>query len=341
MLALRWTGLGCVGLEDVPRPRLVAAEDVRVAVEYAAVCTTSDIYITRGVFGGQPPRTLGHEVAGVVAETSSGVGRLRPGDRVVLEPTVACGTCPPCREGDSHLCPNRRFPGLGLDGGCAEEMVAPERNWVPVPDGLPSREACLAEPLACVLHALDRLGPQPGWKVGIVGGGLSACLFLLALVREGVRPEDVLVGGRRGAALDSCSGAGAKVVDTSEIDFSAACRAVFAPKGPDVIILQMADERLLDGALDAVARKGTLFLYDYMRTADTFGFGRMQLRELSVLTATGCPDTMERALRMMADRTVDVRPLITQEFDKADALKAWEATCAGHPGHIRSIIRFS
>jgi threonine dehydrogenase-like Zn-dependent dehydrogenase len=107
--------------------------------------------------------TLGHEVAGVLAD----------GRAVALEPLSPCGHCDYCVLGDYGMCRAGAgmVHGVGLDGGMAEEILVPERCIVPLPSGVRVEDACLVEPLAVAAHGLRRLPLDSRSRVAIVGAG--------------------------------------------------------------------------------------------------------------------------------------------------------------------------
>jgi threonine dehydrogenase-like Zn-dependent dehydrogenase len=131
---------------------------VRVRVKAAGVCG-SDLHLLGSVQG----ITLGHEIAGITDD----------GTPVAVEPMSPCGHCGPCRAGDCNLCLEgvRMFHGVGLDGGMADEMRVPARALVPLPAGLPLRDASLVEPLAVVVYALRRARLRATQRVVVIGGG--------------------------------------------------------------------------------------------------------------------------------------------------------------------------
>src|SRR5437773_1929183 len=100
--------------------------DALVRVLSSGVCGT-DVEIFRGNTSVAPGRVLGHEGAGVVLEAPAESG-LEPGAPVVIDPTIACGTCPICREGLPNLCPHGGLLGRELDGVFADEAAVPAAN---------------------------------------------------------------------------------------------------------------------------------------------------------------------------------------------------------------------
>jgi len=340
MIALRWRGIDDVALEEIEPPALTETYDVKVRVAWAAVCT-SDIHIAKGNFGHEFPRTLGHEVAGTVVETGTDVRALSPGDLVALQPTIFCGECASCKNDDWHLCPNRKFIGLHSDGGFAEEIVAPEPNWVKLPPGMSLRDACLAEPLACVLHAVEVMRATARSRLVIAGAGPSAFLFVQVLKSMGIKPEHMLVSGRRDERLKIIREAGVRAVDVRREDFDGAVREHFAGVGPDIFVDLTGDGELLAASLDQLVRKGTLFIYDYMGASIPFDFGRLQLREIRILTSTGCPGTMAKAVDLIASSRIALEPMITHECEGREALKAFRHAMKKDQSHVKSVIRFA
>jgi L-iditol 2-dehydrogenase len=327
-----------VEVRDVPTPSLKGSADVRIGVKSAGICMT-DLAILKGAFGGTTPRILGHEVAGEVLETGSAVRELKVGDRVALQPTISCGQCPACQEGNWHLCPNRRFVGLDVDGGYAEHLVVPSANCVKIPPEVSFRDACMVEPVACVLHAVRCFGALPRGVI-ITGAGSSAYLFAKVLISMGVPLEKILVSGRRDARLAIMEDLGVHTLDARHESLGERSIAVFGKGGPDVLVDQTGDPDLLKASLDIIARKGTLFIYDFLGAEIPFHFGMLQLREITIRTSTGCPGTIPQALALMASRQVDVSPLITHVFPQSGMKEAFLQLSEKAPAHIKSIIEF-
>ncbi len=160
----------CEGREirvvELPEPK---GGGVRVRVKSAGVCG-SDLHMLGQVQG----ITLGHEIAGITDD----------GTPVAVEPMSPCGRCEPCLAGDYNLCLDGvgMFHGVGLDGGMADEIRVPARALVPLPSGLPVRDASLVEPVAVVVYALRRAGLRANQRVVVIGGGTIG-LCAVAAVR--------------------------------------------------------------------------------------------------------------------------------------------------------------
>lgn len=340
MQALIRSGANKVIMTDVREPAIAADNEVLLRVAAAGVCAT-DLAISGGAFGGIVPRILGHEVAGIVKKVGRGVSEVVPGDKVVIQPTVSCGQCPACLDKNPHLCPTRQFIGLDRDGGFAEWLCVPAGNLVKVPDSIPARDTCLAEPVACVLHALDCLGTIPRNGVIIAGAGFSAFLFVQAFITAGVEPEKIIVSGRRKKRLEIIAALGAYTVDARKDSLADRARRIFGEAGgADVFIDQTGDSSLLRQSLDMLKRRGFLFIYDFTGHDIPFNFGAMQLREITIKTSTGCPDTINRALQLMENGKINVSSAVTHVFGGGELDRAFATLTDRNPEHMKSVIEF-
>jgi D-arabinose 1-dehydrogenase-like Zn-dependent alcohol dehydrogenase len=158
---------------EIPLP---GPGQVRIRVQACGVCH-SDVFTKEGLWPGIVyPRVPGHEIAGVIDETGTGVTQWKKGQRVgVGWHGGQDGTCLPCRRGDFGNCTNLKVCGISYDGGYQEYMVAPVEALAHMPDSLDAAEA---GPLMCAgvttFNALRHSGALPSDLVAILGiGGLG------------------------------------------------------------------------------------------------------------------------------------------------------------------------
>ncbi|MGW3301556.1 NAD(P)-dependent alcohol dehydrogenase [Streptomyces rubiginosohelvolus] len=164
--------------------RPVGEFDILIDIKFAGICH-SDIHQARDGWGeGIFPMVPGHEIAGIVAETGSGVTRFKVGDRVGVGCMVdSCGQCDACLMGrEQHCAEGNTQTYNALDrsgeptyGGYSTHLVVTEKFAVSIPDGIALDEAA---PLLCAgittYSPLKRWGAGPGKKVAVVGlGGLG------------------------------------------------------------------------------------------------------------------------------------------------------------------------
>ncbi|WP_460356126.1 alcohol dehydrogenase catalytic domain-containing protein [Mycobacterium sp. ZZG] len=149
---------------------------VRISVAACGVCGT-DREFRAGHFPGlQWPVTLGHEVAGTVAEVGDGVQDFAAGDRVAVGWFGGnCNRCVPCRKGLFMQCERLQVPSWHYPGGYAESMTAPATALARIPDGLSFVEAA---PMGCAgvttFNGLRHTRAKAGDLVAVLGvGGLG------------------------------------------------------------------------------------------------------------------------------------------------------------------------
>ncbi|WP_370500476.1 alcohol dehydrogenase catalytic domain-containing protein [Mycolicibacterium sp. jd] len=161
-----------VEVDTLPPP----AGHVRIDVAACGVCGT-DREFRAGHFPGlQWPITLGHEIAGTVAELGDGVEEFAVGDRVAVGWFGGnCNRCVPCRRGFFMQCERMQVPSWQYPGGYAESVTAPATALARIPDGLSFVEAA---PMGCAgvttFNGLRRTRAKAGDLVAVLGvGGLG------------------------------------------------------------------------------------------------------------------------------------------------------------------------
>jgi len=179
MKILRWYGPEQLQLDEVEIKSLGAGE-VLVKIGAATTCGTDFKTFKRG----HPrliktvPAPFGHEMAGTVVHMGEGVEGFQNGDRVVVGNSAPCGKCFYCQRESFSLCEALLF----LNGAYAEYIVVPAPivrvNLHKIPPELPFATAALAEPLACVLNAFEKVSPQKGESVALIGAGPMGVLFV-------------------------------------------------------------------------------------------------------------------------------------------------------------------
>jgi 2-desacetyl-2-hydroxyethyl bacteriochlorophyllide A dehydrogenase len=178
---------GQVTVETVADPS-PAAGQVIVEVHRCGICGTD-----RHLVAGDHPFAVypvipGHEVAGRIAAVGEGVTQnLRVGQLVAVDPSRSCGYCEQCRAGWPNLCPRKGGHGSRLPGGVAEFVAVDGASCEPFADDFDPALAALTEPLSCVLHGLDNLGPVIGQRALVYGAGPIGLMMCVLLAQSGVR----------------------------------------------------------------------------------------------------------------------------------------------------------
>jgi NADPH:quinone reductase-like Zn-dependent oxidoreductase len=285
-----------------PKPGHVA-----VAIK-AASLNHLDLWLAHGAQNVPPPRVIAADGAGVIR--ASGDGRWKPGDEVVIFPTVCCWECEQCRAGENVYC--ERFGVLGehTDGTACELLHVDARSVFPKPQALSWHEAG-AFPLTFLTAwrmLTTRARLRPDETVLVIGAGAGVSVAAIAIARHiGAR---VLATSRSEAKRKRALELGADAVFDSS-GFSAAVRQATGD-GVDVVFEHVGPATLSE-SLRSLARGGRI-----VTCGSTSGvkaevsMPRLFFRHLSVLGSTmGNASEFEAVLKAI-DR--GMRPVVDRVY---------------------------
>ena len=183
MKAALLTRLCQIEIGEVPEPKLTAPRDVLLRVDAVGVCGSDVHYYKTGRIGAAVvkfPFVMGHEFAGTIEETGGEVRGLQPGQRVAIDPLVACGHCDQCQGGRLNTCCNQRFMGNPgeLSGALAEYLVLPADCCHPIPESMTAGQAAMIEPFSIGVHAQRLAQMDSGATLAILGSGpIGLCVL--------------------------------------------------------------------------------------------------------------------------------------------------------------------
>ena len=336
MRALVYDGPEQLRLEEradpVPGPR-----EVVVAVHASGICG-SDVHGYLGTTGRRPPGVvMGHEAAGVVSRVGEGVDGVAPGDHVTLRSILPCLLCDQCRHGWPNVCANRRGLGMHLDGAYADAVVVPEDGLLLLPPDLPLPEAALIEPLAVAMHAVDITPFALLDTVAIVGAGSIGLLTLLAARLRGA--GRVLVTDRSAHRLQMARALGATdAFDVTRVDAAAAILDATGGRGADVVFEAVGSTPTVDQSVRAARLGGQVTWIGNSDPRVELGMQDVVTKELTLRGAYGYVDEFDRAARAIADRRVEVRPLIERTALLEDAVELFGELAHGRLDAVKVVL---
>ena len=327
MQGIVFHGEGHWGLEKLPVPKIQALDDVLLKVDRASVCGT-DIHILSTPAGhpATPGSILGHEYVATVVEAGEGVRDLQPGDRVVIDPNITCGTCEYCRLGMSNACANMTTLGIFRHGGLAEFSLAPARALHRINRDVPLDRAMLAEPLSCVLHAFEKTALVPGESIAILGAGPIGLLFAMLFRAAGagkiliVEPVEFR---RRMAEQFGVDYA----LDPKAGDMAAQVKAV-TRIGADVVV--DAAGTLLPEAVNLVRRGGRVLLFGMNQHADRqVNQYTVTRHEISILGSFIQRTSFPKVVKILEAGLLPVERLVTHRLTLGEVHTGLEAMKQG------------
>lgn len=318
-----------IAVEQVPDP-VPGPGEALVRVAAAAICH-SDIRVYLGQKHARPGVIPGHEIAGTIAALGPDTpAALREGDRVVVCPIVACGSCGFCLSGRRHRCPDRLTLGYQEHGGLAEYVLAPAGivslgHLIPVPDDLALERACMTEPLACVLNSLEACAVSVGGSLAVIGAGPMGLFHVLLAQRMGV--TTIVVSEPDEARARSALAAGAtEVIDPRSADLARTVLERTGGLGADAVVVSAGLPQVLDQALAAVRKQGVINLFAGFppNTSVPFDPNAVHYSEVWLTgTQNASPEQYRRVMHLLR-RMPEIDAVTTHRFPIDDATQAYD-----------------
>jgi len=326
------------------------------------------------------PFTLGHEIVGEVTELGAAVEGFAIGQRVVVNPLLGCvargfrDLCVECARGMPNRCLRFRegtiAPGIMIGfcrdtgGGWSPSFVAHRSQLVSVPDALSDEEAVLAEPFGVALHAVLRNRPSDDETVLVLGAGIIGLLTVAALRTVGCRAR-ILVTARYPFQAEAAARLGADAVlrtrpgsplyrELARLTGARVYRARFGrwlvQGGVDTVFDCVGSSRSVQDALAVTRAGGRVVLVGLAGDPHGVDWTPIWLREVEIRGSMAYADelldgirasSIHHAVRLMAERRVELGWLVTHRFALADYRAALETvTAKGSSGVIKAVFAF-
>ena len=284
MKALAWHGTKDVRVDNVPDPQILNPHDAIIEIKASAICG-SDLHLYNGwVLTMKKGDVLGHEFAGEVVEVGSAVNRIKKGDRIVVPFTIACGSCPACKNDLWSLCDNTNpnatmqskihgYPSSGLfgyshlyggyQGGQAQYVRVPfvDVGGFNIPEEFSYEQTLfLSDIFPTGYMAAENCNIKPGdtiavWGCGPVGQMAIASAYLLGA-------KQVIAIDRFADRLEMARDkAGATTIDYLQVDVLDSLKELTGGRGPNAVIDAVGMEAhgtTIDAAYDEVMMKARI-----------------------------------------------------------------------------------
>ncbi|SCV99711.1 LAFE_0B00826g1_1 [Lachancea fermentati] len=334
---------GKIEIETRPVPKIEDPHYVKLQIKKTGICGSDIHYYKEGAIGNfvvKEPMILGHESSGVVVEVGEKVTRVRPGDRVAIEPGIPSRYSDETKEGRYNLCPHMRFASTPpVDGTLAKYYLAPEDFLVKLPDHVSLEEGALVEPMSVGVHCNKLAEIKYGQKVVVFGAG-PVGLLTGSVSRAFGASEVVYVDVFANKLELSGEFGGTQVVNSSkfknEDEIVDEIKRVLGGNEPEVVFECSGAEICVRSGIK-VCKAGGCYVQVGMGKDDVnFPLSAIGPKELRVLGSFRyCSGDYRDSVKLLAEKKVNVRPLVTHRFKFEDARKAYDFNI----GHASEVIK--
>jgi L-iditol 2-dehydrogenase len=344
MKAMMLTGIRQMEMKSVPDPVITRPDEVKIRMVALGICGSDIHYYTEGKIGSQEvrfPFTVGHEGAGIVEETGSEVKKVKPGDRVAIEPSLPCGECDQCLAGRPHTCRRIRFLGCPgqAEGALSEYIVMPEANCLPLPGNLSTDHGSISEPLAIGIYSVKKSGGVKGLRIGILGFGPIGMSVMLAAKSDGA--EKIYITDKINERLALAAKENADYTGNPLRENIVRNIRDYESPGLDVVFECCGQQEALDQAVDLLKPGGRIIIAGIPEFENwLLNVENTRRRELMIQfirRQVGCTET---ALEMMQTGQIDVSNMVTHRFPFSRTKEAFDLVASYRDGVMKAMIDY-
>jgi threonine dehydrogenase-like Zn-dependent dehydrogenase len=282
-----------------------------ITVTSSGICG-SDLHMIEAGLSGV---VLGHEFGGITSD----------GQLVAIRPTGECGTCVQCTSGHSHTCSmaGRSLHGMSRDGGLAEMVRVDSNQIFPMPAGVDPSSVGLVEPLAVVIHGINRSRIEKGSRAVIIGAGSIGLLAAAVLVDRGVIVDIVTRHPHQSLAAEKVGAHPISEAGTNyDVSFDAVC-----------------SQQSFDACVQATRPCGTLLEFGMFWSPVTLN-NSLMMKEITVIPSIFYGHNhehhdFEEAVDILARLPLLIDAVVTHRFALTDAAEAFRVANDRKSGAIK------
>jgi len=330
-----------IELKEIPMPE-ASQDSVVIKVEYIGVCGSDAHFFETGIRKGKPfdlPFVLGHECAGTIVKTGSNVNDFKVGDRVCIEPQITCGKCIYCKSGRYNLCQNVKFPSVPpYDGLLRNYAEIPASQLYKLPDNVSTLEGALIEPLAVGLSAAEKGNVSLGKSVVILGAGSIGLMTLLACRAMGA--TKIIISDLFDNRLDKAKELGADIViNAGAEDVQKRVYELTDGMGADIVFETAGSQKTAASTVSLIKSGGVIVLVGNINGETPYPFMDLMYKEGEIRTIYRYKNNFQTAISAVSQGIIDVKPMISHQFDFSDVQRAFEYSIQNKQDVIKAVIK--
>jgi D-xylulose reductase len=325
---------------DMNIEETLGPDDVRIKMHTVGICGSDVHYYTHGKIGNfivTEPMVLGHEASGTVVETGKNVKTLKAGDRVCMEPGIPDLHSRATMEGMYNLDPAVVFWATPPFHGCLRETVVhPAMFTFKLPDNVSFAEGAMVEPLSVGLQAVKKAGVKPGDVALVTGCGTIGILAGLAALAGGC--SKVIITDVIDPKLKIAASYGMIPVNIKKQDLQKVAAEVTGGWGVDAIFEASGNEAAIANIFQPLCPGGKVVFIGMPVNPVLVDIVAAQAKEARMETVFRYANLYPRALALMGSGKINVKPLVTDKYKFADAIKAFDYAANPEPRTVKTVI---
>ena len=315
-------------------------DDVRIKMHTIGICGSDVHYYTHGKIGNfivKEPMILGHEASGTIIEVGKNVKRLKAGDRVCMEPGVPDLRSRATMEGMYNLDPAVVFWATPPYHGCLRETVVhPAMFTFKLPDNVSYAEGAMVEPLSVGLQAVKKANIKPGDVALVTGCGTIGILTGLAALAGGC--SKVIITDVIDPKLNIAAGYGMIPVNIKKQSLQKVVDEITGGWGVDAIFEASGNEAAIANIFQPLCPGGKVVFIGMPVNPVPVDIVAAQAKEARIETVFRYANLYPRALALMSSGKINVKPLVTDKYKFADAVKAYDYAAKPEPRTVKIVI---
>jgi L-iditol 2-dehydrogenase len=342
MKTMQLTGIRQMKLQEVASPKIENDTDVLIRMTHIGVCGSDVHYYTTGRIGSQIvqyPFTVGHEGAGIIEKIGSKVTKVKPGDRIAIDPAMPCYQCDQCKSGRFHTCRKLKFLGCpGQAEGCLSEyIVMPENSCYIIPQSLTLEDAALSEPMTIGVYAVNLSQLKSGMNIAILGCGPIGLSVLSASKLNS--PGKIFVTDKLDYRLKIALESGAQWSgNPDQIDIVKGIGEQ-EPLLMDMVFECCGKQETADQALEILKPGGKLVQIG-IPEFDKFSFSAdlMRRKEISIQNVRRQNESLHECLDLMGSGKLTASHWVTHRFKLDECKEAFDMVADYKDGVLKAMI---
>lgn len=280
------------------------------------------------------PRVLGHELAGEIVEVGPNDEGLSVGDRVAVEPYLACGTCRPCRSGRYNCCASLQVLGVHRDGGMQEWISVPTR-LLHRSDTLSLEQLALIETLGIGYHAVERAHLEPGeWAVVVGAGPIGLATMQFAVIAG----AQVIVVDVNPARREFCHRLGVQHTVDATGDVVAAVTALTGEELAHCVFDATGNLQAMSHSLSLAGAGGRVVMVGLAQGSFSVDDPLFHRRELSLHASRNSMGAFPALIRLMEEGRVNTSPWITHQLSLSSLPNEFPGLYEPDAGVVKAMI---